>query len=77
MYILNDLRQILGKQIGNTLAAKGNRFKNYRQRALDAYNQTYGKCVSRSDWDLKQIHEFIQNCLKTAQKEGAVRVFFG
>jgi hypothetical protein len=47
------------------------------ERALDAYNQTYGKVVSRSVWDLKQIHEFIQNCLTTAQKEGTVRVFFG
>jgi hypothetical protein len=52
------------------------------ERALDAYNQTYGKIVSRSksdfiDWDQKQIHEFILNCLTTAQKEGTVRVFFG
>lgn len=52
------------------------------ETALGAYNQTYGKVVSRSesnfiDWDLKQIHEFIQNCLTTAQKEGTVRVFFG
>ncbi|WP_240375241.1 hypothetical protein [Bacillus piscicola] len=29
------------------------------------------------EWDKKQISQFIQNCLKTAQEEGSVRVSFG
>jgi hypothetical protein len=29
------------------------------------------------DWDQKQILDFIQNCLATAQKDGSVKVFFG
>jgi hypothetical protein len=51
------------------------------EKALNAYNQLYKKAVSSQsdnylEWDLKQILDFIQNCLATAQKEGSVRVTF-
>jgi hypothetical protein len=52
------------------------------ESALNSYNQLYKNEVSsRSDndylvWDLKQILDFIQNCLATSQKEGSVRVVF-
>lgn len=48
------------------------------EKAIDNYNQLYkDETLSEIDWDLKQILNFIQNCLATAQKEGDVRVFFG
>ncbi|WP_428911624.1 hypothetical protein [Niallia sp. Krafla_26] len=28
-------------------------------------------------WDLRQISEFIENCLTTSKKEGKVQVYFG
>lgn len=53
--------------------------KQQIEKALYDYNRSYnhGKSLSEVDWDLKQILEFIQNCLATAQKEGNVRVYFG
>jgi hypothetical protein len=52
---------------------------NQLEKALNTYNQLYGngKSLSERDWDLKQIQDFIQNCLQTAQKEGRVNVYFG
>lgn len=53
------------------------------EKALNGYKQIYKYGNSRLtekailDWDQKQILEFIQNCLLSAQKEGSVRVFFG
>ncbi|TKC16143.1 hypothetical protein [Robertmurraya kyonggiensis] len=51
--------------------------------AMSAYWRIFNKSDSsapKSDfviWDQKQILDFIQNCLATAQKEGSVRVYFG
>ncbi|MFB3169376.1 hypothetical protein P5G62_019895 [Neobacillus sp. 179-C4.2 HS] len=52
---------------------------NQLEKALNTYNQLYGngKSLSERDWDLKQIQDFIQNCLANAQKEGRVNVYFG
>ncbi|MEW9051577.1 MAG: hypothetical protein AB2392_10510 [Neobacillus sp.] len=49
------------------------------EKALNTYNQKYGNgaSLSETDWDLKQILDFIHNCLTTAQKEGSVCVYFG
>jgi hypothetical protein len=47
------------------------------EKALNIYNQLYGHSLSERDWDLKQIQDFIQNCLATAQKEGSVNIYFG
>lgn len=49
------------------------------EKALNTYNQLYnnGNSLTEIDWDLKQILNFILNCLATAQKEGSVDVFFG
>ena len=52
------------------------------EKALDSYNQIYKNRNPLSEnnffaWDQKQIQNFIQNCLATAQKEGSVRVYFG
>ncbi|WP_400244590.1 hypothetical protein AB3U99_24265 [Niallia sp. JL1B1071] len=51
------------------------------EKALDAYNQLFGKRDSPSGnnnlpWDQKQILNFILNCLATAKKEEKVRVCF-
>jgi conjugal transfer/entry exclusion protein len=51
------------------------------EKALNSFNQLYNNrdSLSESDfstWDLKQILNFIQNCLETAQNEGSVRVCF-
>ena len=50
------------------------------EKAMDTYKQIFGDSLSESDsmdWDQKQILDFIQNCLATAQKDGSVKVFFG
>lgn len=50
------------------------------ENALNAYNQLYDNPPAEGDpvdWDQKQILNFIQNCLTTAQKDGSVTVFFG
>ncbi|MDQ0253516.1 hypothetical protein J2S74_000888 [Evansella vedderi] len=53
------------------------------EKALNNFKKIYIKGDSTllesdySNWDLKQILNFIQNCLETAQKEGSVRVYFG
>lgn len=53
------------------------------EKALKAYKQLNKNDVSPLSnhnylaMDLKQILNFIQNCLATAQKEGSVKVFFG
>jgi hypothetical protein len=52
------------------------------EKALDSYNQLCEKhdSLPKSDslpWDQKQIHNFLLNCLRTAQKEGSVEVYFG
>ncbi len=51
----------------------------HMEKALNEYQQKYGKRGSGGevDWDLKQIRDFIENCLKTAQQEGSIRVYFG
>jgi len=51
------------------------------EKALNEFNQIYNNVSSRSKsaflaWDQKQIHDFIINCLATAQKEGSVKVLF-
>ncbi|WP_413302705.1 hypothetical protein AA0X95_24525 [Bacillus sp. 1P10SD] len=46
------------------------------EKALNKYKQLY-KNGDSQNWDLKQILEFIQNCLETAKKEESVRVYFG
>ncbi|MHC0038330.1 hypothetical protein [Pseudoneobacillus sp. C159] len=51
------------------------------EKALNSYKQFYHQGVSmpKDEWsemDQKQIQNFIQNCLATAQKEGTVRVCF-
>ncbi len=53
------------------------------EKALDAYRQSYSNVKFPLDgndansWDLKQILNFIENCLETAQKDGSVSVYFG
>ncbi len=53
------------------------------EKALNEYKQLFKNDVSSiaesdfSNWDQRQILDFIQNCLATAQKEGSVKVFFG
>ncbi|RKQ13432.1 hypothetical protein D8M05_16285 [Oceanobacillus bengalensis] len=52
------------------------------EKALNDYKQLYdnGNSLSESDFlmsDLKQILDFLQNCLEIANKEGSVKVFFG
>jgi hypothetical protein len=53
------------------------------EQALNTYKKIYGQDDSNLpdsdslDWDLKQILNFIQNCLLIAQKEGSVRIYFG
>ncbi|MGJ7922942.1 hypothetical protein [Neobacillus sp. LXY-4] len=52
------------------------------EKALIGFNQFFENRDSQSEnkfenWDQKQIMDFIQNCLATAQKEGCVRVYFG
>lgn len=53
--------------------------KQQIEKAMYDYNQFFGHHAPLSDrqWDQKQILEFIQNCLATAQKEGSVKVYFG
>jgi hypothetical protein len=51
------------------------------EKALNSYNQLFNNRVTviesdGSNWDQKQIQDFILNCLSTAQKEGNVRVCF-
>ena len=52
------------------------------EKAMNTFKQIFGSVDSLSkndsmDWDQKQILDFIQNCLATAQKDGSVKVFFG
>jgi hypothetical protein len=52
------------------------------EKALSSYKKLFntGDSLSESDfgsWDQKQIQNFIQNCLATAQKEKSVEVYFG
>jgi hypothetical protein len=49
------------------------------EKALQTYNQIYGdgNSLSENNWDLKQIWNFIQNCLAIVKIEGSVRVYFG
>ncbi|QHS24140.1 hypothetical protein GWK91_15070 [Virgibacillus sp. MSP4-1] len=51
------------------------------EHAIHSYSQLFEKNESASeldiDWDLKQIKEFLLNCLTTAKNEGNVKVFFG
>ena len=52
------------------------------EKALNEYKKLFntGDCLSESDCkslDQKQIQNFIQNCLATAQKEKSVEVYFG
>ncbi|MEH7076521.1 hypothetical protein [Neobacillus drentensis] len=53
--------------------------KQQIEKALNSYKQLYYKTDSSlsENWDLKQILDFILNCLATAQKEESVRVYFG
>lgn len=51
------------------------------EEALREFNRLFGKInlSSRNDFniiDLKQIRDFIENCLATAQRDGNVRVAF-
>lgn len=46
------------------------------EKALDSYHQQFGNS-GIDHFDLKQIKEFIFNCLATAKKEGSVKVYFG
>ncbi|MEH7096136.1 hypothetical protein [Neobacillus vireti] len=53
------------------------------EKAMNAYKQFCKKgdfSLTRREffpWDQKQILDFIQNCLTTANNEGSVRVYFG
>ena len=49
------------------------------EKALHTYKRIYGNgnSLSESDWDLKQIWNFIQSCSATGKIEGSVRVYFG
>lgn len=49
------------------------------EKALNVYKQIYdnGDSLSESDFDKKQISNFLLNCLATAKKEGSVGVYFG
>ncbi len=52
------------------------------EKALDEYQKLFvkGDLQPTSDflnWDQKQIHNFILNCLATARKEGNVKLYFG
>ncbi|MDF2607047.1 MAG: hypothetical protein K0S34_1242 [Bacillales bacterium] len=52
------------------------------EKALSDYFEIYGRGSANSknsfdDYDLTQIHDFIQKCLLTSQEEGSVRVYFG
>ncbi|MFC2948136.1 hypothetical protein [Virgibacillus sediminis] len=52
------------------------------ERALDSYRKLYenGDPLPENDpltWDIKQIAEFLLDCLATAKKEGNVGVYFG
>jgi hypothetical protein len=50
------------------------------EKAMNTYKQLFNTSDSdqlKSDWDQKQILNFIQNCLATAQKDGSVKVLFG
>ncbi|PZD86123.1 hypothetical protein DTX80_07940 [Bacilli bacterium] len=55
--------------------------KQQIEKALHAYKQQYGNDVPSSpkgdSLDLKQIQDFLSNCLEEAQKEKSVTVFFG
>lgn len=51
------------------------------ENALNLFNQSFGEIDSSSKhhytvWDLKQIRDFIVNCLATAKNEGSVKIFF-
>jgi hypothetical protein len=77
LYSLLDANQFYAGVSGS---GKSSTFSiNQLEKALNTYNQLYGngKSLSERDWDLKQIRDFIQNCLATAQKEGRVNVYFG
>ncbi|MFB3161926.1 hypothetical protein ABLO26_11155 [Neobacillus sp. 179-J 1A1 HS] len=77
LYSLLDANQFYAGVSGS---GKSTTFSiNQLEKALNTYNQLYGngKSLSERDWDLKQIQDFIQNCLETAQKEGRVNVYFG
>lgn len=52
------------------------------EKALNKFEQVYGHGNMQSeskfnDWDVKQISEFLLNCLTIATKEGSVKVYFG
>lgn len=50
------------------------------EKALKEFYRLYNINVfshSGLPWDLKQILDFIKNCLVTANKEGSVKVYFG
>ncbi|MCA1322118.1 hypothetical protein LC085_19730 [Bacillus tianshenii] len=50
------------------------------EKAIVDYDQLLARIDSKikdESWDLKQISEFLQNCLATAKKEGSVGVYFG
>jgi uncharacterized protein YhbP (UPF0306 family) len=53
--------------------------KDQIEKAVRTYNQKFGNdtSISEKNWDLKQIRNFVQNCMETAQKEGNVLVYFG
>jgi hypothetical protein len=49
------------------------------EKALNSWKRLYGKSQPKNgtvNWDGKQINDFIVNCLKTAHKEGSVKVVF-
>ncbi|PYZ96987.1 hypothetical protein CR205_11615 [Alteribacter lacisalsi] len=51
------------------------------ERAMSAFiNLDKNDIPSRSDflnWDQQQVSDFLENCLKSARKEGSVDVYFG
>ncbi|MCF6139178.1 hypothetical protein [Pseudalkalibacillus berkeleyi] len=52
--------------------------KQQLEKAMNDYKKTFGKKeVSKTDIDLKQIFNFIEQCLSTAHEEGSVKVYFG
>ncbi|WP_058306247.1 hypothetical protein [Gracilibacillus massiliensis] len=48
------------------------------EKALHEFEQTFGTVATEEydDWDIRQIKEFIQNCLEVAKKQKSIDVVF-
>jgi hypothetical protein len=82
--ILYSLLEATDYYAGVSGSGRSNNFsKQQIERALNGYMKLYNNGNSPVldngflAWDQKQILNFIQNCLVTAQKEDSVEVYFG